>query len=183
MSSFDGAHMTTFFAPAAKCLPAVSLVRNRPVDSTTTSAPIAPRSETDPRPVPLRRRAYDPLLRARCQVLARRVLGEKQTRRLDHDVGADRSPVQFGRILHRAQGNLPAAHDQRVAVDRHLALEAAVHRVVLQHVDKVLWLEQVVDADDLDVLEVLNSGTENHTPDATEAIDPDLYSHVNTPIR
>jgi hypothetical protein len=31
--------MITFFAPAARCFSAVSLVRNRPVDSTTTSAP------------------------------------------------------------------------------------------------------------------------------------------------
>ena len=34
-----------------------------------------------------------------------------------------------------------------------VALEAAVHRVVLQHVGQVVGLEQVVDADDLDVAE------------------------------
>jgi hypothetical protein len=39
VSSFDGADRITFFAPAAKCFSAVSLVRNRPVASTTMSAP------------------------------------------------------------------------------------------------------------------------------------------------
>jgi hypothetical protein len=39
-----------------------------------------------------------------------------------------------------------------VAVDRHIALEAAVHGVVLEHVCQVVRLEQVVDADDLDVV-------------------------------
>jgi glyceraldehyde 3-phosphate dehydrogenase len=35
----DGALMMTFFAPAARCFSQLSLVRNRPVDSTTMSAP------------------------------------------------------------------------------------------------------------------------------------------------
>src|SRR4051812_15481404 len=37
VSSFDGADMMTFLAPAARCFSQVSLVRKRPVDSTTTS--------------------------------------------------------------------------------------------------------------------------------------------------
>src|SRR5512141_1657741 len=42
VSSFDGADMITFFAPAAMCFCPVSLVRKRPVDSTTMSAPTSP---------------------------------------------------------------------------------------------------------------------------------------------
>ena len=34
--------MMTFLAPASMCFCAVSLVRNRPVDSITTSAPTSP---------------------------------------------------------------------------------------------------------------------------------------------
>ena len=34
--------MITFLAPAARCLPAASRVRNRPVDSTTMSTPRSP---------------------------------------------------------------------------------------------------------------------------------------------
>jgi hypothetical protein len=37
--SVAGAEMTTFFAPASRCLLAASRLVNRPVDSTTTSTP------------------------------------------------------------------------------------------------------------------------------------------------
>ncbi len=39
VSSLEGADIITFLAPAAKCFSQVSLVKNKPVDSTTTSAP------------------------------------------------------------------------------------------------------------------------------------------------
>src|SRR5690606_39290872 len=42
VSSFAGADITTFFAPASICFWAVSLVRKKPVDSITTSAPTSP---------------------------------------------------------------------------------------------------------------------------------------------
>ena len=78
VSSFDGADMITFFAPASRCF-------------------------------------------------SRRLLGEEQAGRLDDDVGADLAPLQLGRILHRGQADALAVDDQRVAVDRDRALEAAVH--------------------------------------------------------
>jgi hypothetical protein len=52
-----------------------------------------------------------------------------------------------------------------------------VHRVVLQHVGEVVGLEQVVDADDLDVAEILNGSTENHTSDTTKTVDTYFDSH------
>jgi hypothetical protein len=58
-----------------------------------------------------------------------------------------------------------------------IALEAAVHAVVLEHVGEVVGLEQVVDADDLDAGEVLHGGTEHHAPDAAEAVDANLDGH------
>jgi hypothetical protein len=70
--------------------------------------------------------------------------------------------------------------DQRVAVDRDRAFEAAVYGVVLQHVGEVLGFEQVVDADDLDLVEVLDGGTKHHAPDAAEAVDADLDGHWKT---
>src|SRR5690606_34865714 len=42
VSSFDGADSTTFFAPASRCFCAASLLRNRPVDSITTSTSTSP---------------------------------------------------------------------------------------------------------------------------------------------
>jgi hypothetical protein len=97
--------------------------------------------------------------------------------RLDDHVGTDVAPLQRRRVALGAQSDAPAVDDQRRAVDRDLALEAAVHAVVLQHVGQVVGLEQVVDADDLDVGEVLHGGTEDHAPDAAEAVDADADAH------
>src|SRR6185369_16126155 len=81
-------------------------------------------------------------------------------------------------IFHGRQADLLAIDDQGVAVDAHVALETAMHTVVLQHVGEVLGLEQIVDADHLDVLEILNGGAKHHASDAAEAVDADLDAHV-----
>jgi hypothetical protein len=54
-------------------------------------------------------------------------LGEEQAGTLDDDVRADLAPLELGRVLDRGQADLAAVHDQRVALDRHVALEAPVH--------------------------------------------------------
>src|SRR6185369_7197697 len=76
------------------------------------------------------------------------------------------------------QADLLAIDDQGMAVHADVAFEAAMHAVVLQHVGKVLGLEQIVDADHLDVLEILDGGAEHHASDAPEAVDADLDGHV-----
>ena len=70
------------------------------------------------------------LLRAGIEVLLRGGLVEEQAGRFDDDVGADFVPLQVGRIAFLGQADLLAVDDQRVALDRHVALEAAVHGVV-----------------------------------------------------
>src|SRR4030095_1622417 len=69
------------------------------------------------------------------------------------------------------------ADDERVAVDDDVAAEAAVHRVVAQHVGEGGGLAQVDDRDDLDVREVLDRGAKHHASDAAEAVDADLDGH------
>jgi hypothetical protein len=50
------------------------------------------------------------------------------------------------------------------------------------HVGQVIGLQQVVDADDFDVVgEILHCGTEHHAADAAESVDTDLDRHVTTP--
>src|SRR5690606_2485637 len=65
----------------------------------------------------------------------------------------------------------------RSALDRHLALEAPVHRVEAQQVGQVLGLEQVVDGHDLDVAEVLDRRTQDVAADAAEPVDAYLDCH------
>jgi hypothetical protein len=76
---------------------------------------------------------------------------------------------------------LLAIDDQVAAFDGDVALEVAVHRVVLQHVGQVVGLQQVVDADDLDVRELgfLGDSAKHHAADATETVDTDFDSHLD----
>jgi hypothetical protein len=97
----------------------------------------------------------DDLLRARGQMLAGGVLVEEEAGGFDDDIGADFVPLEAGRIAFLRQADALAIDHQRVAVHRDVALEAAMHRVVLQHVREVVGLEQVIDADDFDVAEIL----------------------------
>ena len=105
-------------------------------------------------------------------MLLRSVLGQKQAGRFDHDLGADLVPFQLGRIPEGGEANPPAVHDQDVAVNRDLPLESAVHRIVLEHIGQIVGFKQIVDADDLEVLEVLSGGAKHHAADAAESVDP-----------
>src|SRR3546814_139339 len=131
------------------------------------------------RRVVLGRRRQDHLLRARVEVLLRGFLGQEQAGRLDHHVHARLVPLQVGRVALLGQADLPAVDDDVAAVDLHLALEAAVHGVVLQHVGQVVRFQQVVDGDDLDVAaEILHRRAQHVAPDAAETVDTNLDRHV-----
>ena len=52
-----------------------------------------------------------------------------------------------------------------------------MHAVVLQHVGQVIGFEQVIDADDLDVVEVLHRCTQHHAADAAKSVDADFDGH------
>src|SRR6185369_14216121 len=127
----------------------------------------------------LGRRRLDDLAGAGGEVFAATVLGQEQSGRLDHEVGADRVPAQLGRVLDGAEPDPPAIDDQMVTVDRNLAGELAVHRVVFQHVGEVVRGQQIVDADDLEVrkLSFAGDGPEGHASDPAEAVDCHPYWH------
>src|SRR5690606_21726948 len=76
------------------------------------------------------------------------------------------------------QADALAVDDEGAVLDGDLALEAAVDRVVLEQVGQVVRLEQVVDADHLDVVtEVLHRRAQDVAPDAPETVDANLDRH------
>ena len=100
---------------------------------------------------------------------------------LDDDVGIHFVPLQIGRILLGGQADLVAVDNHVVAFDLDVAFELAVNRIILQHVSEILGVEQVVDADNLDILvEVLHRGTEDHAADAAETVDTDFDHFGNS---
>ena len=69
-----------------------------------------------------------------------------------------------------------------VALDRHLAGEAAVHGVEAQQVRVGLDRAEIVDGDDLDVLAAgLDDGAQHVAADAAEPVDGDPDGHSPTP--
>jgi hypothetical protein len=108
------------------------------------------------------------------------LLGEEQTRRLYNVLGAYLVPFQVCGVLLGGYADRLAVYDQQalLRVEIHRTVEAAVHRVILQHVSHVIHGNQVVDAHHFDVV-VRASGTEHQTADTTEAVDTDFNSCHN----
>ena len=102
---------------------------------------------------------------------------QEQAGGFNHHIGTDFVPLQVGRVALLRQADFFAVDDQVVAFHRDLALEAPVHAVVLEHVSQVVGLEQVVDAHDFDVAEVLHRSAKHHAADAAEAVDANLDRH------
>jgi hypothetical protein len=81
------------------------------------------------------------------------------------------------RASHGACGPFPVIRSSGrprhgVAVDPHVLLEDAHHRVVLQEVGELVVVEEVVDGDDLDVFPVADDAVDGPA-DAAEAVDRD----------
>jgi hypothetical protein len=87
------------------------------------------------------------------------------------------TPLEVNRVALLRQANFLAVDHLCVALDRHGALEAAMHAVIGQHVRPVLELQQIVDANDLDVVEILHRSAEHH---AAKTIDNDFRGHVGS---
>ena len=107
----------------------------------------------------------------------RRDFVQKQTRGFNHHIGTDVGPLQVGWVALLGEANLFAVNDERAVLHRHLAFEASVHAVVLQHVRQVIGFEQVVDTHDFDVGEVLHRSTKHHAADTAESVDTYFDRH------
>ena len=131
----------------------------------------------------LGRSGHDDLLGTGGDVSASLLIGEEEARGLDDDLGADVAPGESGGILLGRETDLLAVNDEIRALDGDLVLEDAVDGVVLEHIREVIGIEEVVDADDLDVVrEVLYRSAEDHATNAAEAVDTNLDSHFFVPF-
>jgi hypothetical protein len=102
------------------------------------------------------------------------VNGGEDTSGLNDVVGAGLGPLDVGGITLRVELDSLAVDNKVVALVADLTLEDTVGRVVLEHVDGVVRLnEGVVDSNNLDV-GVLDGIAEDDTADTTETVDADL---------
>ena len=104
-------------------------------------------------------------------------LGQKKAGTFNHDVNLGFVPFQFSRIFDCSQTDFFAIDDQRIAVDSNVALETAMHGIMLEHVSQVVWFQQIIDGDDFYFRKILCGSAEHHTPDTAESIDPYANRH------
>ena len=126
---------------------------------------------------------HDDLFCTGVDVFLRHLFGEEQAGGFDHHIGAHFVPFEVGGVALSGEADFFAVDDEVVAIDGNAAaLEAAVHAVVLEHVGQIVWLQQIVDADDFDVIgKVLYGSAEYAAPDATETVDAYFDCHWKSP--
>ena len=99
-------------------------------------------------------------------------LGGEQAGAFERDVDAKLLPGKLRRVADGGDLDRPDAALDGVALDRHLAGEAAVDRVEAQQMRVGLRRREIIDGDDGDVLALgLDDGAQNIAADAAESVD------------
>ena len=101
------------------------------------------------------------------------LLGKEQTGRLDDVLGLYLVPFEVCGVLLCRYADCLAVDDQQVllGIIVYRTVETTVHSVVLQHVGKVVYRAEIVDADDVILVGLRACGTEYHTADTSETVD------------
>ena len=126
--------------------------------------------------VVLRRSRHHDVLSTSVDVTLSLVLREEETSRLDDIFSADFAPLEVCRVTLSRDTDSLTVDDEVTVLDFYRTVEAAVHRVVLEHVSHVLCIEEVIDTYDLDIATLLGS-TEDKTADTSEAVDT-YFNHL-----
>ena len=124
-------------------------------------------------------RRHDDFLGTSSNVFFTGFLSEKKTGGLDNYISAHFIPFQFSGIFDGSQADLFTVDDQGIAFNGNGAIKAAMHGVVAQHVSQVVGFKQVVNAYDLDVLEIFHGRAEHHAPNSTKPIDTNFNCHAS----
>ena len=127
----------------------------------------------------VRRRRDQHALGAGRKVERRLLLRREDAGALERDVDAELFPRQLRRVLDGGHFDCAVAAIDRVALDRHLAGEAAMHGVVAQQMRIGLDRGEIVHGDDLDILAPsLDHGAQDIAADAAEAVDGYANRHA-----
>ena len=78
-------------------------------------------------------------------------LAGEEARALEHEIGLELGPRQLRRVALRDHADAVAVHHHRIAIDVHIAAEAAMHGVEARQVGIGIGIAQIVDADDFDL--------------------------------
>ena len=107
-----------------------------------------------------------------------RALGE-QAGRLNNNVGAHRSPVNFRGILGLENLEALPFHGDGIVGVGHLVVEIAENRIVLEKVSECGGVGDVVNGDELDIF-VIQRSAHDIASDAAETVDTYLDGHSSS---
>ena len=101
------------------------------------------------------------------------------SRGLDHDLHAERTPVELGRLPFREHANLLAIDADGVFASGDVVGQIAQDGVVLQQMRQRLGAGQIINRYDVNFL-VIECGTKNVAADAAKSVDAYLNRHVTS---
>ena len=96
---------------------------------------------------------------------------------LDDDVGTQFTPVDVLRIALSQSNDALATNGDGLVVVGYLGVEVAQNGVPFEQVGESLIVSKVIDCNDLKIGALLQSGAEEVTADAAEAVDSDASGH------
>jgi len=101
--------------------------------------------------------------------------GGEDARRLHHIIGTGRSPLNFGRIATVENRNRLSVDDELSVGDFDRSVKVSVRRVVLEHVDHVLQVDEgVVDRHHVHIV-TFQRRPGHQSADAPETIDTNIH--------
>ena len=101
-------------------------------------------------------------------------------RRFQHDVNFQVGPWQFGRIFFGENFDTIAVDRDAVRIMRYVALEDAVHGIVLEEMRECVGIREVVDRHEVEIGAALQfRGAQNLAPDAAEAVNANTKCHAS----
>ena len=104
-------------------------------------------------------------------------LGQEQTGRFNNIISADFIPFQVSRIFFCGNADRFAVNDQLAVFNFNGTFELAVHGIITQHISHVFNINQVIDADDFNIVSFLSS-TENQAADTAKSVNTDANCHI-----
>jgi len=111
--------------------------------------------------------------------------GREDAGGLNDVVSALGAPGDGGGVTFLEDRDGLAVDDEASVLGRDLALEAAVRRVVFEHIDHVLEIDEwVVNGDDLDraLFSQSNGVSENDPADSAKTVDSDFSDHFDSEV-
>ncbi len=85
-------------------------------------------------------------------MLAGCLVGKEEACRLNNDICAYLVPLEVCRIHLSGYTDLLAVYYKMSVHNLDIALERSVNGIELKHVSKILWIEKVIDSNNLDVV-------------------------------